>query len=81
MARPLQPFVRRPHRQRRRDRGRRAAAGVPLAPPEEPERARYGVTHSSFVLPFSPDGLAHAVYTQGFHASDYAHDMPLLLAR
>ena len=35
--------------------------------------------HSSFVLPFSPDGRAHVVYAQGFKPDDYAHDMPLLL--
>lgn len=35
--------------------------------------------HSSFVLPFSPDGRAHVVYAQGFKPDDYAHDLPLLL--
>jgi protein SCO1 len=35
--------------------------------------------HSSFVLPFSPDGRAHVVYAQGFRPDDYAHDLPLLL--
>ena len=56
-------------------------AGVPLAPPEKATGKSYSVAHSSLVLPFSPDGLAHVVYTQGFHTADYAHDMPLLLTR
>jgi protein SCO1 len=55
-------------------------AGVPLPPAPKNQKGSYGVTHSSFVLPFSPDGRAHVVYAQGFHAADYAHDMPLLLA-
>ena len=55
------------------------AAGIPLAPPEKHAGKNYGVTHSSLVLPYSPDGLAHVVYTQGFRPGDYAHDMPLLL--
>jgi protein SCO1/2 len=55
-------------------------AGVPLAPPAKVTGKNYSVAHSSFVLPFSPDGRAHVVYTQGFHTADYAHDMPLLLA-
>jgi protein SCO1 len=56
-------------------------AGVPLAPPEKVTGKNYSVAHSSLVLPFSPDGRAHVVYTLGFHTADYAHDMPLLLAR
>ena len=49
-----------------------AAAGVPRAPG--------GVlNHSTLVLAYSPDGLSHVVYSQGFSARDYAHDMPLLL--
>jgi protein SCO1/2 len=55
------------------------AAGIPLAPPEKHTGKNYGVTHSSLVVPYSPDGLAHVVYTQGFRPGDYAHDMPLLL--
>jgi hypothetical protein len=31
------------------------------------------------VLPYSPGGFAHIVYTQGFGPDDYAHDLPLLL--
>jgi protein SCO1/2 len=55
-------------------------AGVPLPPAPKNKNGSYGVTHSSFVFPFSPDGRAHVVYAQGFHAADYVHDMPLLLA-
>jgi protein SCO1 len=56
------------------------AAGVPLPPAPKNQSGSYGLTHSSFVLPFSPDGKAHVVYAQGFRIADYAHDMPLLLA-
>jgi hypothetical protein len=31
------------------------------------------------VLPYSPDGVAHVVYTQGFTPGDYVHDLPWLL--
>jgi protein SCO1/2 len=57
---------------------RRAAldSGIPLPPPSK--QSSDGVVHSSFVFPYSPDGHAHVVYTQGFSALDYAHDMPLL---
>ncbi len=55
------------------------AAGVPLAPPDKVRGRNYSVAHSTLVLPYSPDGQAHVVYTQGFHTADYAHDMPLLL--
>ena len=48
------------------------AAGIPYV------RGVY-TQHSSFVLPFSPDGRAHVVYAQGFRPADYAHDLPLLL--
>lgn len=56
-------------------------SGVPLPPAPKNQKGSYSVTHSSFVLPFSPDGRAHVVYAQGFHVADYAHDMPLLLAK
>jgi protein SCO1 len=55
------------------------AAGIPLAAPEKVKDAGYSVAHSTLVIPYSPDGLAHVVYSQGFRPSDYAHDMPLLL--
>jgi len=55
------------------------AAGVPLAPPEKVKGKNYSVAHSTYVFPYSPDGIAHVVYIQGFRPSDYAHDMPLLL--
>jgi protein SCO1/2 len=56
-------------------------AGVPLAAPESDGHGGYGVSHSTEVFAFSPDGLSHVVYASGFAPSDYAHDMPLLLAR
>jgi protein SCO1/2 len=55
------------------------AAGLPLAPPEKVKGSHYSVAHSTFLFPFSPDGVAHVVYVQGFHSADYAHDMQLLL--
>jgi len=55
------------------------AAGVPLAPPEKVKGKNYSVAHSTYLLPYSPDGRAHVVYVQGFHSSDYAHDLPTLL--
>jgi protein SCO1/2 len=48
------------------------ASGVPFVPGKV-------TTHSSLVLAYSPDGVAHVVYTQGFTPGDYAHDLPLLL--
>jgi protein SCO1/2 len=54
-------------------------AGVPVPPPEKHASAQYAVAHSSLVLPYSPDGRAHVVYTQGFGPGDFAHDLPLLL--
>lgn len=57
------------------------SAGVPLAQPEPDGHGGYGVTHSSEVFAYSPDNLSHVVYAEGFRPSDYANDMPLLLAR
>jgi len=56
-----------------------AAAGLPATPIPTGKHTNYGVTHSSFLLPYSPDNQAHVVYTQGFHSTDYTHDIPLLL--
>jgi protein SCO1/2 len=55
------------------------SAGMPVAPPAKAKGSHYSVAHSTFLLPFSPDDLAHVVYVQGFHTADYAHDIPLLL--
>ena len=55
------------------------AAGVPLVAPPRHHGRSYGVDHGALVVPYSPDGRAHVVYTQGFHAGDYAHDMKLLV--
>jgi protein SCO1/2 len=55
-------------------------AGIPVAPPaKKSPSVTYTLAHSSFLLAYSPDGLAHVVYVSGFKESDYAHDMPLLL--
>ena len=63
----------------RQVRAAESAAGIPLAPLERQSGTNYSVAHSSFVLPYSPDGVAHVLYTQGFVSTDYAHDLPLLL--
>lgn len=39
----------------------------------------YQVEHSSILFVYSPDDRAHVVYAQGFKATDYAHDMRILL--
>jgi protein SCO1 len=39
----------------------------------------YPVGHSSQILAFSPDGLAHAAYPSGIRQVDWAHDLPRLL--
>ena len=46
---------------------------------DDGETVAYQVEHSSILFVFSPDDRAHVVYAQGFKATDYAHDMPLLL--
>jgi protein SCO1/2 len=55
-------------------------AGLPVAPPApRSPSVSYRVTHSSFLLAYSPDERAHVLYVSGFKEADYAHDMPLLL--
>jgi len=49
------------------------ATGVPVAPGRH-------LQHSTLVFAYGADNLAHVVYSEGFRAADYAHDMPLLLA-
>jgi protein SCO1/2 len=56
------------------------SVGIPTAVPvKSGETVAYQVEHSSILFVFSPDDRAHVVYAQGFKATDYAHDMPLLL--
>lgn len=55
------------------------AAGVPPAPHVVQTGKNYSVPHSSILFAYSPDGRSHVIYSQGFSALDYAHDMPLLL--
>lgn len=56
------------------------AAGVPLAAAEPVPGGGYSIQHSAEVFAYSPDGIAHVVYAEGFTIADYAHDIPLLLA-
>jgi protein SCO1/2 len=55
------------------------AAGVPPAPRAPGKGADYSVSHSSVLFAYSPDGLAHVIYSQGFTPAEYAHDASLLL--
>jgi protein SCO1 len=55
------------------------AAGVPPAPHIAETGTAYSVPHSSILFAYSPDDRSHVIYSQGFSALDYAHDMPLLL--
>jgi len=55
------------------------AAGVPLVPPPKHHGRSYAVDHGALLVPYSPGGKAHVVYTQGFQVADYAHDMKLLV--
>ncbi|MCW2978257.1 MAG: electron transport protein SCO1/SenC [Actinomycetia bacterium] len=57
------------------------AAGIAVPPSDKNRSGNYAVQHSSLLIPYSLDNYAHVVYTQGFHTSDYIHDMPLLLLR
>ncbi len=55
-------------------------AGVPTAIPVKSQGSPdYQVEHSSILFVYSPDDRAHVVYAQGFKATDYAHDLPILL--
>lgn len=56
-----------------------AAMDMPAAAlPDVPE-GDYAVGHSSQILAFSADGLAHVAYPAGVRQVDWAHDLPRLL--
>ena len=57
------------------------AVGTALVASDVDAPALAGFTHTAEVFAFSPDGVSHVVYADGFQPSDYAHDMPLLLER
>ena len=63
----------------------RAQESLQLAPAVIEKAARadsgYGVGHSSLVVTFTADNLAHVVYPFGTRQEDWAHDLPELVRR
>lgn len=55
------------------------AAHVPAATKTLGANKDYDVAHASFVLAYTKDNLAHVIYPSGISASDWAHDLPLLV--
>ena len=53
--------------------------GLGSARREELPNGGYGIAHSSQVLAFTPDNLAHVAYPFGIRQVDWAHDLPLLV--
>lgn len=51
-------------------------AGLPPAKKSALANGDYGVGHSSFVLVYTRDNLAHLVYPGGMSQQDWAHDLP-----
>ena len=57
-----------------------SSLNLPLSVVPDGEGADYGVGHAALVIAFSPDGQGHVGYASGALASDYAEDLPKLLA-
>ena len=55
------------------------AAGLPPAKKTGLANGDYGVAHSSIVLVYSKDNLAHLIYPDGMSQQDWAHDLPQLV--
>jgi protein SCO1 len=55
------------------------AAGLPPAKKSALPNGDYGVAHSSIVLAYSKDNLAHLIYPDGMSQQDWAHDLPRLV--
>jgi protein SCO1/2 len=55
------------------------AVGLPPAKKIPLAKGDYGVAHSSFVVAYTKDNLAHLVYPGGMSQEDWAHDLPLLV--
>src|SRR6266446_7646670 len=55
------------------------AAGLPPAKKSALANGDYGLGHSSFVLVYTKDNLAHLVYPGGMSQQDWAHDLPQLV--
>jgi len=54
------------------------AAALPPAKKSELANGDYGLGHSSFVVVYTKDNLAHLIYPDGMSQQDWAHDLPLL---
>jgi protein SCO1/2 len=54
------------------------AAGVPAASRRD-FGTSYSVGHANFVVAYTRDNRAHVIYPGGISASDWVHDLPLLL--
>lgn len=55
------------------------AAGLPPAKKSALASGGYGIAHSSIVLVYSKDNLAHLIYPDGMSQQDWAHDLPQLV--
>lgn len=55
------------------------AAGVPVAEKTGPPNGNYGVSHANFVIAYTRDNLAHAIYPCGVSRDDWVHDLPMLI--
>jgi protein SCO1 len=55
------------------------AAGLPPARKTAGANVDYGLGHSSFVVAYTKDNLAHLIYPDGMSQQDWAHDLPLLV--
>src|SRR4029077_9907964 len=55
------------------------AAGLPPARKSALANGDYGLSHSSFVLVYTKDNLAHLIYPGGMSQQDWALDLPLLV--
>ena len=51
------------------------AAGLPPAKKSALANGDYGLGHSSFVLAYTKDNLAHLIYPDGMSQQDWAHDL------
>jgi protein SCO1/2 len=55
------------------------AAGLPPARKTALATGAYGLGHSSLVVAYTKDNLAHLIYPDGVSQQDWAHDLPLLV--
>ena len=57
-----------------------ASVGMPPATVEPLGNGNYSVDHAAWVIAFTPDNLAHAIYPSGLDSpAVWAHDMPRLV--